>query len=445
MRYASQQRQARPLSGPAGPFAPSSRRSGPVRDRGGETPHYYDDVESDDDISVDTGGLSFQSGMTSGQDSYLSAYGYDAPSDSGPLGGRMRASGAEGLWGSLSGIFSGMGLGRSASAGSGRPYGGPGGAQPPSSRSRSIRLAAAVALAVVAFAGGCVYYFNSRRGPGGDDFGSNIPIMSADGKYNGPYPNSLLTLFYPYTLLRDVVLDQPVSDSDIRFFWHAHSGDERLVKRVLTECYGLDLVELNDKRAVRRAIDVNLAGGLTRRHVVTSPFLREVSEIFNTENFGRMFAIWRHPLDYDQHPSLPTFSRPDNWLTRILSNDHTGKIDFKELGVAKHVARETCVVATVDKLAISLLRIANYMGWDFEKGKDEQCVNDIVEEMNIEETFIDHESEQWREFYRMNEYDCQLYELAHSAWRAQIQTAIPLSLQLQRAEPEPAIDEDGEE
>jgi hypothetical protein len=43
-----------------------------------------------------------------------------------------------------------------------------------------------------------------------------------DGKYHGRYPNSLLTLFYPFTLLRDVVLDQPVNRTDVPFFWHVH-------------------------------------------------------------------------------------------------------------------------------------------------------------------------------------------------------------------------------
>jgi hypothetical protein len=47
-----------------------------------------------------------------------------------------------------------------------------------------------------------------------DAVGDALPHVTKDGKYHGRYPNSLLTLFYPFTLLRDVVLDQPVAPAD---------------------------------------------------------------------------------------------------------------------------------------------------------------------------------------------------------------------------------------
>lgn len=52
--------------------------------------------------------------------------------------------------------------------------------------------------------------------------GDALPHFTKDGKYHGRYPNSLLTLFYPFTLLRDVVLDQPVNRTDVPLFWHVH-------------------------------------------------------------------------------------------------------------------------------------------------------------------------------------------------------------------------------
>jgi hypothetical protein len=56
----------------------------------------------------------------------------------------------------------------------------------------------------------------------GEGVGDALPHVTNDGKYHGRYPNSLLTLFYPFTLLRDVVLDQPVISADVPFFWHVH-------------------------------------------------------------------------------------------------------------------------------------------------------------------------------------------------------------------------------
>ena len=49
------------------------------------------------------------------------------------------------------------------------------------------------------------------------------------------------------------------------------------------------------------------------------------------------------------------------------------------------------------------------------------------------ERYADHNSPEWQVFYKANQLDCQLYEIARSTWRAQIQTIIPLVLQKNRA------------
>lgn len=286
--------------------------------------------------------------------------------------------------------------------------------------------------------------------------------------FDGVYPNSLLTLFYPYTMLRDIVLDQPVADSDIPFFWHLHNSDEKLFKDILTDCYGLKMVELNDLKAVEHAREINLVANLDRKkHVVTSPFIRETATIFTTNNFGRNLCFFRHPVDYDVHPLLPNFEpHNDNWLVRLLSDEHVNPITFKELGIAKKVVFQTCVVGTIDKMKTSILRQADYFGWsqigrgegprkktaeeraklneeeiallkeeedDFVR-EEETCIDKHLSKNQPKQTFVDHDSPEWKKFYKDNKYDCQLYELARSAWRAQIQTAIPLYLQAQRLE-----------
>lgn len=284
---------------------------------------------------------------------------------------------------------------------------------------------------------------------------SKLPYFSGDGgededdddNYNGRYPNSLLTLFFPYTLLRDVVIAQPVDkDHDVPFFWHVHKSDELIVKRILTSCYGLDLVELDDMESIERAKQLELASESKPNRVITSPFIRDAIQIFTPENFGRMFCFFRHPMDYDIHDSLPTFPNgPDNWLTRLLSDVHEGPLGFKELGVAKHVVRETCVVGTIDKMVASIKRMGSYYGWKLKTGVDESCIDNFVVADNPSETYVDHDSEEWHEFYLKNKFDCQLYELAQSTWRAQIQTIIPYETQLSRAAPSEDEEEEEEE
>jgi len=258
-----------------------------------------------------------------------------------------------------------------------------------------------------------------------------------EGVYQGRYPNSLLTLFYPYTLLSDVVLDQPINTTDIPFFWHVHKSDELIMKQVLTNCLGLELVELNDLQSIKKAQETNLVSNLNRfRHVITSPYIRETATIFTIDHFARMLCFYRHPLDYDIDPALPTFEGKDNWLTRYLSDAHALPLTFKELGVAKHVVRQTCVVGTLEKMRGSIIRMKDYFGWNYTNGMNnyegDKCIDDALVNNPKETYIVDHESKEWHDFYKMNRYDCELYELAQSTWRAHIQTMIPYQLQLKR-------------
>ncbi len=266
-------------------------------------------------------------------------------------------------------------------------------------------------------------------------------------KYHGRYPHSLLTLFYPYTMFRDIVLEQPINVTDIPFFWHLHNSDEKIFKQVLTKCYGLQLIELNSKEEIQKAIDVELVNGLQRdTHVITSPFIRETAEVFSMDHFGRMMCFFRHPLDYDIHPAIPKYEKNDNWLTRLITDEHDKDITFWELAIAKQVVRQTCLVGTLDKMKISMIRFQEHFGWKYVNGmskeEGEQCVDAAIKGNLPEETWIDHESDEFKSFYKSNLMDCQLYELAQSAWRHQIQTIIPWELQLSRDEDD---DEDEEE
>mmetsp|Transcript_21472 Transcript_21472/g.36872 ORF Transcript_21472/g.36872 Transcript_21472/m.36872 type:complete len:431 (-) Transcript_21472:1078-2370(-) len=312
-----------------------------------------------------------------------------------------------------------------------------------------------------------------RGSSDGDDnngiIGDALPHVTNDGKFHGRYPNSLLTLFYPYTLYRDVVLDQPVSPDDVPFYWHAHVSDERAVKSILTKCYEADLVELNTIEDVEKAKRLNLVatlveqdrvgiGAVTKDNlwngqrrkplVIASPFVSEAAELFSQDNFGRTFSFYRHPIDYDVHPNLkkklPPEAGANNFMTRLLSGVHTGELGYKELGIGKQVIRQTTIAGTRDLMAESMFRFGKYYGWvpvggegtkESEESDDQiaqTCINEVVKDVPGER-YADHNSPEWKVFYKANKLDCQLYEIARSTWRAQIQTIISLPLQKQRA------------
>jgi len=308
--------------------------------------------------------------------------------------------------------------------------------------------------------------------------GAALPHVTDDGKFHGRYPNSLLTLFYPYTLFRDVVLDQPVSQNDVPYYWHAHVSDEIAVKKLLTKCYDADLVELNTVEDVEEAKRLNLVatlvsqdrvgegaynkeklwnGQIRKPTIITSAHIREVAELFSQDNFGRTFSFYRHPIDYEVHPELkkrlPPEAGANNFMTRLLSDVHRGPLGFKELGIGKQVIHQTTIAGTRDLMSDSFFRFAKYFGWVPIGGegtkesaeKDDAlamaCINDIV--LHVPgERYADHNSPEWQVFYKANRLDCQLYEIARSTWRAQIQTIIPLTQQKQRVG---EGDEDGKE
>lgn len=347
-----------------------------------------------------------------------------------------------------------------------RLYGAGTSAAPPSAggsvRRRSYQFAAASALAVSAVAllvNEASLQYQQRietraKVKAADDtayHGDFMPQVTEDGLFMGRFPNSLLTLFYPYTLLRDVVLEQPVNETDIPFYWYIHEEDEIMGRKILTECYGLKLIELKDIEGIEKARETNLVstlGGLHGGHVVFSPHIRETCTIFNMDNFGRMFSFFRHPLDYNLVQEMPTFPEKDNYLVRLLADFHEGaRLDpgpssYKRLGVAKKVVYVATLVGRYDMAFASWIRIQEYMGFKYAPGKDETCVRDVVEIFNPKETVVDHNTDEWEEYYKDHMLDCQLYEQSQMAWRGQIQTAIPLGIQLQRAEP---ADEDEEE
>mmetsp|Transcript_24555 Transcript_24555/g.45143 ORF Transcript_24555/g.45143 Transcript_24555/m.45143 type:complete len:427 (+) Transcript_24555:143-1423(+) len=316
-------------------------------------------------------------------------------------------------------------------------------------------------------------FLRNGSGGSGDDangiVGASLPHVTNDGKFHGRYPNSLLTLFFPYTLYRDVVLDQPVSPDDVPFFWHAHVSDETAIKSILTKCFEADLVELNTVEDVEKAKRLNLVSTLAEQDrvgigainkenlyngqrrkplVIASPHIREAAELFSQDNFGRTFSFYRHPIDYDVHPNLkkklPPEAGANNFMTRLLSDVHVGVLGYKELGIGKQVIRQTTIAGTRDLMTESMFRMGKYYGWvpvggegtKESEGRDDaiamSCIDDIVKDVPGER-YADHNSPEWQVFYKANKLDCQLYEIARSTWRAQIQTIVPFTVQKRRA------------
>lgn len=204
--------------------------------------------------------------------------------------------------------------------------------------------------------------------------------------------------------------------SDTAYFWDVHFAGETIAESVFSKCHflilacehGLKQPEYNDeklqvfeslngalyvnvdtttKQGIRRAKQLGLADARLAE-VMTSPELHLfVSNIFNRAQKGRMFALFRDPINravsmyhylstaswdplYDPALKVMTIeeyaqsaSVEHNWMTRFLVNKPGGKLNKQDILVAKEILRTKCLVGIYEDLENSLKRFQLYFGW----------------------------------------------------------------------------------
>jgi hypothetical protein len=123
--------------------------------------------------------------------------------------------------------------------------------------------------------------------------------------------------------------------------------------------------------------------------VVTSGYITAASEeLFSAEHRGRMFALFRHPVDrlssifyYLQqatweptyHPEFADWSMMDyvnsgvfeaDWTVRMITNTMSGPLERSHLDSAKLLLRTKCLVGVQSEMNESLDRFQKFFGWD---------------------------------------------------------------------------------
>lgn len=254
---------------------------------------------------------------------------------------------------------------------------------------------------------------------------------------------NIMVLGPPWVYLRDTVNDMPVRDTDITFFWLVRGASGEKIKNMLTDCLDLRLTSYH------HGIDTELEfSSLSRINGIASPNVREVSARFTAEYHGRMFAFFRHPYQIFRESMRVAREDLDNPLIRAVIGDNEMKITYKELGIAKKVVREKCVVGLLDEFfEKSVRRIYDYFGWVDKDGMGQTCFErhqDTVPADAYGNTMSDNSAE-WMQFMVKNKLDLQMYEFVRSVYRAEEQTIIPRYKQLAALEEDEDEDEDEEE
>jgi hypothetical protein len=264
--------------------------------------------------------------------------------------------------------------------------------------------------------------------------------------------------------------------SDTAYFWDIHFAGETIAESVFSKCHflilacehGLKQPEYNDEKlevfesqsgalyvnvdtttiqGIRRAMQLGLADSRLAE-VMTSPELHLfASSIFNRAQKGRMFALFRDPINravsmyhylssaswdplYDPGLNALTIeeyarsaSVEHNWMTRFLVNKRGGKLSKQDMVTAKEILRTKCLVGIYEDLENSLKRFQLYFGWSQQSSPDQvrECRTAVVQagDSRLKTPELEPSSKAYQALARVNVYDVELYEYAKVLYKMQ--------------------------
>ena len=271
--------------------------------------------------------------------------------------------------------------------------------------------------------------------------------------------------------LKDVSSDS--TEGGIPFFWVVPKSGTSSIKSILIKCLNLRVATSNsqikyddypDELKVVENNYVNVNFGFldgiekaSRLHMaesglvdvaVTSYFHPAINDVFTTDHSGRMFAMFRHPVQrlvsdfyyqqiasweatYDERIQSMTLleyateHHTDNWMVRMLANVHGKHVTANDLHFAKHVIKNKCLVLLMEEFDESVDRLLTYMNWQAHIDpshidpvtNDNKCLDAFEHRTpsnKNEHPDIEPGSEEWETLKGKNEYDIILYHYAKS-------------------------------
>lgn len=204
-------------------------------------------------------------------------------------------------------------------------------------------------------------------------------------------------------------------EKETPYFWDVHFSGESIAEAIFSQCHNLIMaaefglrqpqytehelakfnldgsryvnVELTTKEGILRAANL----GLAESHladVIISAYLHNIASlVFTAQNPGRLFALFRHPVDralsmyhYLSKATWDPMYSPEvkdmtieefaqsgyienNWMTRFLVGKPKGKLTHLDMLLAKKIVKYKVLVGLYDELETSMARFQRYFGW----------------------------------------------------------------------------------
>mmetsp|Transcript_45530 Transcript_45530/g.67102 ORF Transcript_45530/g.67102 Transcript_45530/m.67102 type:complete len:785 (-) Transcript_45530:275-2629(-) len=198
-------------------------------------------------------------------------------------------------------------------------------------------------------------------------------------------------------------------------------------------------VDTTTEDGLTRAINMGLGkSGLA--DVIVTPFIFQADELFDEDHKGRLFTLFRHPVDravsmftYLQYadweptydPKLAEMSISEyakspvvenNWMTRYLTQQPEGDLSEANIQVAMDIVRRKFLVGLLSKKEESMERFEKFFGWKYfiNPKNQEKCRESLLGGgSNSNQKKMEKPqpgSEEYELLAWQNQFDIQLYE-----------------------------------
>jgi len=269
--------------------------------------------------------------------------------------------------------------------------------------------------------------------------------------------------------------DTQILRSDIPFFFHVPRSGGSTLKDIMGSCLGMigasDVgareghkfdkklevlsskdgsffvnVDTTTSEGIHRAKSLGLIESHMADYIVTQ-HLHPAATLFTKNQRGRMFAIFRHPIEravslfhylsvadweptYD--PKLAFISLEmwaqskrieHNWMVRFLSNEIERDLMPRHLEVAKEVLRKKCLVGLLEKKGETFQRFQKYFGWEFPNKVSKECQERQLHwgwSNKHAHPIIEEGSPTWNLLLKKNQLDMELYYYAKQLFKEQV-------------------------
>jgi hypothetical protein len=183
--------------------------------------------------------------------------------------------------------------------------------------------------------------------------------------------------------------------------------------------------------------------------VVISTLLHQASALFSTSNRGRMFTVFRHPVERavslfhyvqdTQWRRRQTFKKElsdltieeyfksglaeNNWMTRFLTGELTkAELTKADVNVAKEIIRRKCLVGLLNEKGESFARFERYFGFPLKSDKVKECHEKKLQwawPLKHRHEEVEEGTAVWDLIMSHNQWDMELYDYAQSLFQEQ--------------------------